>query len=118
MSARARRAALGRVVRSGVGRRRVQTLVMMLTTIIAAAASVLAAGVLVDSQAPFDHAFAAQHGAHLTAQFNRSKVTAAQLAATAHAPGVTAAAGPFPTASLHPVAGGHGRCPPVCRSAS
>jgi putative ABC transport system permease protein len=105
MSARARRTALGRIVRSGVGRRRVQTLAMTLTTLVAVAASVLAAGVLVDSQAPFEHAFAAQHGSQLTAEFNGSKVSAAQLAATAHAPGVTGAAGPYATASLHPVTG-------------
>ncbi len=104
MTARARRTALGRIVRSGVGRRRVQTVAMTLTTSFAVAASVLAAGVLVDSQAPFEHAFAAQHGSQLTAGFNESKVSAAQLAA-AHAPGVTAAAGPYATASLHPVTG-------------
>ena len=45
--------------------------------------------------APFDHAFAAQHGAHLTAQFDAAKATAGAVAATAHAAGVTAAAGPF-----------------------
>ncbi len=105
MSARARRTALGRVVRSGVGRRRVQTLAMALTTLLAVATSILAAGVLAASQAPFEHAFAAQHGSQLTAGFNGSKVSAAQLAATARAPVVTAAAGPYATASLRPVAG-------------
>jgi putative ABC transport system permease protein len=94
--------ALGRVVRAGVGRRRVQTAVMILTTLMAVTASVLAAGLLVASQAPFDHAFAQQHGAHLTGQFDGTKVTAPQLAATAHASGVTAAAGPFRTLSLRP----------------
>ncbi len=62
--------ALGKVVRAGVGRRRVQTLVMTLTTMMAVAASVLAAGLIVASQAPFDKAFAWQHGAHLTARFD------------------------------------------------
>ncbi|MCO6011711.1 ABC transporter permease [Actinoallomurus purpureus] len=94
--------ALGKVVRAGVGRRRVQTLVMTLTTMMAVTASVLAAGLLVASQAPFDHAFAKQKGAHLTAQFGGAKVTAARLAGTAHAPGVTAAAGPFPVLALRP----------------
>lgn len=92
--------ALGRVVRAGVGRRRVQTLVMTLTTLMAVTASVLALGLLVASRAPFDHAFAAQKGAHLTGQFDGTKATAAQLAATAHVPGVTAAAGPFRSLSL------------------
>lgn len=92
--------ALGRVVRAGVGRRRVQTAVMIMTTLMAVTASVLAAGLLVASRAPFDHAFAQQHGAHLTARFDGAKVTADELAATAHASGVTAAAGPFRTASV------------------
>ncbi|MFD9430363.1 FtsX-like permease family protein [Streptomyces sp. NPDC060002] len=92
--------ALGRVVRAGVGRRRVQTAVMIMTTLMAVTASVLAAGLLVASQAPFDHAFARQHGAHLTARFDGAKVTAAELTATSHTSGVTAAAGPFLTVSV------------------
>lgn len=91
--------ALGRVVRAGVGRRRVQTAVMTLTTLMAVTASVLAAGLLVASRAPFDHAFAQQHGAHLTASFDGTRATVAELAATARASGVTAAAGPFRTVS-------------------
>ncbi|MGW0844877.1 FtsX-like permease family protein [Streptomyces sp. NPDC002787] len=94
--------ALGRVVRAGVGRRRVRTLVMVLTTLMAVTASVLAAGLLVSAREPFDRAFAEQRGAHLTGQFDGTKVTAAQLAATADAPGVTAAAGPFLTLSVRP----------------
>lgn len=100
--------ALGKVVRAGVGRRRVQTLVMMLTTMMAVTASVLAGGLLVASQAPFDHAFARQKGAHLTAQFDAAKVTAAQVTATAHVAGVTAAGGPYPVLSLRPHIGENG----------
>ncbi|MFF9774939.1 FtsX-like permease family protein [Streptomyces sp. NPDC013978] len=94
--------ALGRVVRAGVGRRRVRTVVMVLTTLMAVTASVLAVGLLVAARAPFDRAFAEQRGAHLTGQFDGTKVTAARLAATADAPGVTAAAGPFPIVSVRP----------------
>ncbi len=92
--------ALSRVVRSGVGRRRVPTLVIFLAALMAVAASVLAGTLIVVSQAPFDHAFAQQHGAHLSAGFDATKVTQAQLAATAQAPGVTAAAGPFPATTV------------------
>ena len=102
---------LGRIVRSGVGRKRVQTVVMALTTLLAVAASVLAAGLLVDSRAPFERAFAAQHGAQLTAQIDAAKAGAARIAATAHAPGVSASAGPFPVASLLPVAGSGAEVP-------
>jgi putative ABC transport system permease protein len=63
-------------------------------------ASVLAAGLLVASRSPFDHAFTRWHGAHLAVQFDGSRATTAQLASTTHLAGVTAAAGPFPTVAL------------------
>ncbi|CAM5708738.1 ABC transporter permease [Streptomyces aurantiogriseus] len=94
--------ALGRVVRAGVGRRRVQTAVLVMTTLMAVTASVLAVGLLAASRAPFDRAFAQQHGAHLTGQFDGTRATAAQLAATARASGVTATAGPFRTLTVRP----------------
>ncbi|MCW2889825.1 MAG: putative transport system permease protein [Streptosporangiaceae bacterium] len=91
--------ALGKVVRSGVGRRRVQSLVMALTTFTAVMSSVLSLGLLTAVQAPFEHAFNTRNGAHLAVQFDSSKVTAAQTTATAHAAGVTEAAGPYPIAA-------------------
>ncbi|QMU73438.1 ABC transporter permease [Streptacidiphilus sp. P02-A3a] len=94
--------ALGRVVRSGVGRRRVQTLVTGLATMMAVTASVLGGSLLVASNAPFDSAFAAQHGAQLVAGFDAGRATAAQVSATAHAAGVTAASGPFLTVLIDP----------------
>lgn len=97
--------ALGKVVRSGVGRRRVQTLVTGLAAMMAVTASVLGGSLLVASSAPFDTAFAGQHGAHLTAQFDASKATAGQLSTSAHASGVTAASGPFPTSVVTPRGG-------------
>lgn len=97
--------ALGRVVRAGVGRRRAQTLITVVTTLISVTAAILAAGLLVASSAPFDSAFARQHGAQLAAQFDGAAVSAAQLDGTADAAGVTAAAGPFPTATVRARAG-------------
>ncbi len=102
---------LGRIVRSGVGRRRVQTVVMTLSTLLSVAASVLAAGVLVDSQAPFARAFTAQRGSELTVQVTGAKASAAQLAATAGVAGVTAAAGPYAMASLRPFTGSDANMP-------
>ncbi|MFF4224917.1 ABC transporter permease [Streptomyces abikoensis] len=61
--------------------------------------SVLSLGLLAVVQAPFDHAFSSRNGAHLAVQFDGSKATAAQAAATAHAAGVTEAAGPYPIAA-------------------
>jgi putative ABC transport system permease protein len=101
--------ALGRVVRSGVGRRRVQTVVIAVATMMAVAAAVIAGSLIVASNAPFDHAFAKQHGPHVTAQFDPAKVSAAQLTATRRLDGVTASAGPFPSTTISPVDpdGGH-----------
>ncbi|MFC5185149.1 ABC transporter permease [Actinomadura harenae] len=94
--------ALGGIVRSGVARKRVQTLVLTLTTMLAVTASVLAMGLITASQGPFDHAFARQHGAQLTARFDGNRATPDQLAATVRASGVTAAAGPFAVLTLRP----------------
>ncbi|QYX81878.1 ABC transporter permease [Streptomyces akebiae] len=94
--------ALGRVVRSGVGRRRVQTLVIGLTAMMAVAASVLGGSLLVVSGAPFDDAFARQHGAHLSVEFDAARTRAGQAQATGRAEGVAAAAGPFRAVSVTP----------------
>ena len=72
---------------------------MALTTFAAVTSSVLSLGLLAVVQAPFEHAFSARNGAHLAVQFDSSKVTAAQAAATAHAAGVTDASGPYPIAA-------------------
>ncbi|MFE6160160.1 ABC transporter permease [Streptomyces sp. NPDC056486] len=94
--------ALGKVVRSGVGRRRVQTLVITLATMMAVAASVLGGTLLAISSAPFDDAFAEHHGAHLSVQFAAGKVSAGQLTKSKDAAGVSGAAGPFRTATVTP----------------
>ena len=87
--------ALGKVVRSGVSRRWVQTVAIALATAAAVTSGVLGVGLLVASNAPFDHAFAAQHGAHLTVTTDPTKATTAQLTATRTATGVAEATGPF-----------------------
>jgi putative ABC transport system permease protein len=86
---------VGRVAGGGLTRRRLQTIVIGLVLLVSCAASVLALGLVVESQSPFDRAFAAQHGADVTAAINPGRASAAQLAATTHLPGVTAAAGPY-----------------------
>ncbi|MFI1487518.1 FtsX-like permease family protein [Streptomyces sp. NPDC020747] len=94
--------ALGRVIRSGVGRRRVQTVVIAVATMMAVASAVVAGSLIVAANAPFDHAFAKQQGAHLTAQFDPAKASAAQLKATREQAGVTASAGPYPSTTVQP----------------
>ncbi len=98
-----------RAASGGLSGRRVQTMVIGLVLLVSTAASTLALGLLVDSNAPFDHAFAAQHGSEVTAT---AQASPARLAATAHLAGVTAAAGPFPEATITatiPVAGPPGQ---------
>ncbi|MEU5403801.1 FtsX-like permease family protein [Streptomyces sp. NPDC005963] len=101
--------ALGRVVRSGVGRRRVQTAVIALATMMAVASAVVAGSLIVAADAPFDHAFTQLRGAHITARFDPARASAAQLKDTGRVAGVTASAGPFPALSISPVDpnGGH-----------
>lgn len=91
-------------LRGGLANRRVQTLVIGLVLLASTAASTLAAGLLVDSDAPFDHAFAAQRGADAAVTVAAPRVPAAELAATARLAGVTAAAGPFAEATVNPTA--------------
>ncbi len=91
---------VARAVRGGVTRRRVQTFVIGLVLLVSTGASVLALSLVVDSSAPFDESFAAQHGAHLAVVVDQSRATAADLAATRKLPGVTGAAGPFAEATV------------------
>jgi putative ABC transport system permease protein len=75
-------------------RRRVQSIVIGVVLFLAATAATLALGILVESRAPFDRAFAAANGAHLVIDY-RGDLPPAQIAATGAANGVTAHAGPW-----------------------
>ena len=86
---------VGRAIRAGLSRKLTQTAVICLVLLISTGASVLGLALVVDSNAPFDIAFAAQHGADVTATFSPARVTDSDLAATRRLPIVTAAAGPF-----------------------
>ncbi|MBO1416721.1 FtsX-like permease family protein [Streptomyces sp. FH025] len=103
--------ALGKVVRAGVGRKRVQTLVMVLTTMMSVMACILAVGLLVAAQGPYQRSFSDQHGAHLNVLYDQAKASPAQLAAAAHAPGVSASAGPYPALTVQPRSGPGTRFP-------
>ncbi|MER5641098.1 FtsX-like permease family protein [Kitasatospora sp. NPDC002227] len=77
-----------------------QTIVIGLVVFCSTATVLLAMAVLSAARAPFDTAFGAQRGAHVVAAFDPAKASAEQLAATAHRPGVKAAAGPFAQAAV------------------
>ncbi|MQS11636.1 ABC transporter permease [Streptomyces kaniharaensis] len=87
--------AVWRASRAAVKRRRLQTFVIGLVVFCTTTTVLLALAVISAARAPFDEAFAAQRGAHVVAAFDTTKAPAEQLAATAHRPGVEAAAGPF-----------------------
>lgn len=87
--------AVWRASRAAVGRRKVQTFVIVLVVLCSTTTVLLALGLLAAASGPFDRAYAAQRGAHTVATYDIAKVSEAQLAGTAHRPGVAAAAGPF-----------------------
>jgi putative ABC transport system permease protein len=88
-----------RAARGGLGGRRLQAVIIGLVVLAATAASTLAAGLLAGAHSPFDHAFAVQRGAEVTATADLTVASTAQLAATSRLPGVTAS-GPFPVAAV------------------
>ena len=92
--------AVGRAIRGGLTRKRVQTIVIGLVLLVSTGASVLAVALLVDSHSPFDHAFTAQRGADLTVTVDPARTSDAELAASKRLTGVTAASGPFHTATV------------------
>jgi putative ABC transport system permease protein len=91
--------AILRAVRGGIARRRLQTVVVTLVVLISTASTVVALALVVNSEAPFDHAFASQHGADITAAIAPT-VGKARLTQTAHVSGVTSAAGPYPETTV------------------
>ena len=96
-----------RAVRGGIARRRLQTLVVVLVVLISTTSTVVALALVVNSAAPFDHAFASQRGSDITAAIAPS-VGVESLARTAHVSGVTSAAGPYPETTVAVRSGGFG----------
>jgi len=93
-------------IRAGVRRRPLQSAVVAAVALLSTGTAVLGLGLLAVSDAPFDHAFAAQSGAHVAAQFDPAVTDGTALAATAQASGVRAAAGPFETVDAALSSGG------------
>lgn len=83
-------------IKSDLQRRRLQALVIALVILLSSGAATLALSLAVETDAPFDHAFAQANGAHLIVTYAASKVSQARLTRTASAHGVTQAAGPWP----------------------
>jgi putative ABC transport system permease protein len=84
-----------RTASGGVLRHKVQAFVLCMVLLVSTASATLGLGLMVASNAPYNHAFAAQKGADVTLTVSTDKATTAQLTASEHAAGVTAANGPF-----------------------
>lgn len=85
---------------SALAWRPLQAVVIALVVLSSTAASALALGMIVETNAPFDHAFAADHGAEVAITVDTHRASPVRLAATRRLPGVTAAAGPFPVTEV------------------
>jgi putative ABC transport system permease protein len=81
-------------VAAGLRGRRLQAGIIGVVALLAAASGTIALSILVETREPFQRAFAAANGAHLVVELD-PRVTDAQLATAATAPGVTGTAGPF-----------------------
>jgi putative ABC transport system permease protein len=86
-----------RTATGGIRRHKLQATVIGAVLLIATASATLGFALLAASNAPFQHAFSAQRGAHAAVAVRTARATTAELAATGRLPGVTAAAGPFST---------------------
>ncbi|MFI0980703.1 ABC transporter permease [Streptomyces sp. NPDC021093] len=92
--------AVWRASRAAVKRRRLQTVVIGLVVFCSTVTVMLALGLLLAAEGPFEKSFEEQRGAHAVTTLDRSKVTDAQASASARRSGVAAAAGPFGLAVL------------------
>jgi putative ABC transport system permease protein len=84
-----------RTATGGMMRHKVQAVVLGLVLLVSTASATLGFALLAASNAPFTHAFAAQHGADVSVTVNTARTSPAQLAATRNLRGVTGMAGPF-----------------------
>jgi putative ABC transport system permease protein len=95
-----------RTATGGMRRHKVQTIVIAAVLLTATASATLGFTLLAASNAPFQHAFAAQHGADVTLTVNSARASTAQLDATRSLRGVVAGSGPFPEVTVQAEQGG------------
>ena len=84
-----------RTASGGMRRHKVQAIAIGLVVLVSTASATLGLALPATSNAPFTRAFGTQNGAHVTVTVNAARASTADLAATSHLAGVTAAAGPF-----------------------
>jgi putative ABC transport system permease protein len=93
-------AAVARAASAGAARRLVQSAVVFAVLAASSVAGLLGLTLLTSANQGFLAGCAATHCAHLAVTINASTVTTAELAGTAHLPGVTQAAGPYPQTTI------------------
>jgi putative ABC transport system permease protein len=81
---------------NGLTGRPLQAFIIALVSLASTAASALALGLIVQTNTPFDHAFARDRGAQVMVTADTSVASPARLAATTRLPQVTATVGPLP----------------------
>jgi putative ABC transport system permease protein len=89
-----------RTATGGMLRHKVQAVVLGMVLLVSTASATLGLALLAASAGPFQHAFKAQNGAHLSVAADPAHASPARLAATRTLPGVTAMAGPFGEATV------------------
>lgn len=92
-------------------RRKVQTAVVAIVALLATTIGVLALNLRTLTDAPYDHAFDAQSGSHLTVAYASGRVTPAQLRNTAGLSTVAATGGPWPQLTTALDVGNASPCP-------
>lgn len=80
-----------------LGRRKLQTAVVLVVVMIASCTATIALTLAAEANNPFNQAFAAQEGAHLQVTFDASQVSPDQLASTSSVVGASATGGPWPS---------------------
>jgi putative ABC transport system permease protein len=95
-----------RTATGGMGRHKVQAVVIGLVLLISTASATLGLALLAASNGPFQHAFAAQRGADVALTMNPARASTQQLDATRSLHGITAAAGPFGEVTVQTDQGG------------
>ena len=89
-----------RTATGGMLRHKVQAVVLGMVLLVSTASATLGLALLAASNGPFEHAFSAQDGAHLSVTVNPARAGAGSLAATRSLHGVSAMAGPFGEATV------------------
>jgi putative ABC transport system permease protein len=84
-----------RTASGGMLRHKVQAVVIGAVLLTSTASATVGLALLNANNSPLTRAFAAQNGADVNLTADAGRATTAELAATRHVPGVTAAAGPF-----------------------